>query len=94
MDQRTVRFSKLLRKWRGAQKLKLEAAARQLGVSVSAWNHWETGQRLPSMANLFAIADLLNIPAQCLICAKNEVCSVALGSLPCNARALCARSVA
>jgi len=93
MDQRTVRFSIFLRNWRCAKKLKLETAAGLLGVSISAWNHWETGRRLPSMTNLFAIADLLKIPAQCLICAKNEVCSIELGSRQCSARALCSRSI-
>jgi len=76
VDQRTFQLSKLLRTWRHDQHLKLDAAAKALGVSVSAWNHWETGRRLPSLTNLFALADFLKIPAPCLICARNQSCLV------------------
>ncbi len=89
MDPRNLRFARLLRRRRCLQNLKLEAAARGLGVSVSAWNHWETGRRVPSLSNLFAIADFLKIPAHCLICAKNEICSVPSNHEPCGDQEIC-----
>jgi len=94
MDPRAIRFSKFLRDWRCVQNLKLETAARGLGVSVSTWDHWETGRRVPSLTNLFAIADFLKIPAQCLICIKNEICSIPHDGQGCGTRALCIRSAA
>jgi transcriptional regulator with XRE-family HTH domain len=93
MDQRTVRFSVLLRNWRINQNLKLEAVAKGLGVSVSAWDHWETGRRVPSLTNLFAIADFTKIPAQCLICARNESCKSPTESKLHSEKSPCVRTV-
>ena len=92
MDPRTIRFSKFLRNWRCARNLKLEAAAKGLGVSISAWDHWETGRRVPSLTNLFAIADFLQIPAHCLLCARNEICSITHDGQPCGTEVFCVRS--
>jgi transcriptional regulator with XRE-family HTH domain len=86
MDPRAIRFSQFLRHWRSEQNLKLMTAAKGVGVSVSAWDHWETGRRVPSLTNLLAIADFLKIPAQCLICAKNETCSIPHDRKPCEAQ--------
>jgi transcriptional regulator with XRE-family HTH domain len=94
MDPRAIRFSQFLRHWRGVQHLKLETAAMGLGVSVSAWDHWETGRRVPSLTHLLAIADFLKIPAQCLICAKNEICNIPHVGDPCGGHDFCARSTA
>ncbi|MFZ4777457.1 MAG: helix-turn-helix domain-containing protein [Terrimicrobiaceae bacterium] len=77
MDPRIIRFSGFLRLWREKRGTKLQVAAADLGVSLAAWSHWETGERMPSLTNLLAIADYMDIPAQCLICGENQVCDMA-----------------
>ena len=73
---REMQFGAFLRHWREQRGMKLDTAAKAVGVSISTWNHWETGRRQPHLDNLFNVAQLLNIPPQCFICTKHSECIV------------------
>jgi len=85
-----------LKHWRQREDRKIAEAAAMLGVSTSAWGHWETGERLPSGDLLLAIEDLTGIPLYVLFCPHLETCAQACGNRkpsrahPCCQRGACA----
>ena len=67
-----------LRWWRETNNLKIAAAAECLGVSTSAWGHWETGERFPSGEMLLALARFTSLPLRVLLCPNLESCPFVL----------------
>ena len=63
-----------LKNWRVKENRKIADAASLLGVSSSAWGHWETGERLPSGELLLAIQNLTDIPLHVLFCPHLDAC--------------------
>lgn len=63
-----------LKKWRSGRNLKIETAARQLGVSAATWGHWETGLRFPSGHNLKMLSFYTQIPIWRLVCPLGLEC--------------------
>lgn len=62
--KRTVCFrnmSSTVRDLRKQQGFSLDALARQLGVSVKAVQHWESGRSAPTKANRQRLAKALNV---------------------------------
>ena len=66
-----------LKDWRGNRKI--AEVASMLGVSISSWGHWETGERLPSGDMLIAIEDLTGIPLCVLFCPHLGKCPQVTG---------------
>ena len=54
--------------------MKSYAAADMLGVSKSTWSQWESGERLPRLAMLAAIAECLNIRPCELLRSETKTC--------------------
>ncbi|MBJ6725167.1 helix-turn-helix domain-containing protein [Geomesophilobacter sediminis] len=67
-------LGKNLAAWREQKGLKMEAAARELGVSTATWGHWETGRRFPAMKQLSCLAQYLGVPPCRLIANCPERC--------------------
>jgi hypothetical protein len=65
---------KVLKRWRETKKLKIAAAAAEIGVSPAAWGHWETGARFPGGADLLKLSSHTGIPVHRLICPHIEGC--------------------
>ena len=51
-----------LRDWRKKNGVKVETAARDLGVATATWGHWEAGRRLPAAKNLTYLSQYLKLP--------------------------------
>jgi len=66
-EQIRFAFADRMRSARRRMKLSQRRLALQLGVCPSFVNHLEAGRRLPSLPNLYAIANLLNVRPQRLI---------------------------
>ncbi len=64
----------VLRHWRQEHQVKIQTAAVELGVSMSAWGHWETGTRFPQGRELLRLASYTGIPLAELICPHNANC--------------------
>lgn len=60
--------------WREQRGLKMETAAKELGVSTATWGHWETGRRFPAMNQLSILAQYVGVPPCRLISDCTEVC--------------------
>lgn len=53
---------KLIRDTRNARGMSVEEFAQQLGVTVGAVSHWETGRFTPRPDKQLLIAQVLNVP--------------------------------
>ena len=73
---------RVLRKWRQEKQMKIETAAADVGVSTSAWGHWETGARFPMGRELLRLSAHTGIPLHELICPHAESCPLTLGKRP------------
>lgn len=60
--------------WRLEHGLKMQAAARELGVATSTWGHWETGRRFPNHSSLILISLYTGLPLLRLLCADHDRC--------------------
>lgn len=63
-----------IRTWRKENRLPLKQAADQVGVSIAAFNAWESGHRFPSPDNLERIAAGLGMPVCRLFCQDDAAC--------------------
>lgn len=68
-------LSRTLRMWREQKGMKMEVAARELGVSTATWGHWEAGRRFPSLIHLSCLSQYLKVPVCRLICCKVNKCT-------------------
>ncbi len=84
VSTRSLWIGDFLKHWRTKRSIKLQTAAQELGVATSTWDHWETGRRSPSLDNLIAVADYLQIPPQCMLCAKKWDCTKEGGRRRCD----------
>ena len=73
----------VLRQWRQKNQMKIQTAAVELGVSMSAWGHWETGSRFPQGRELLRLSTYTGIPLAELICPHVADCP----SNQCNGQA-------
>ncbi|MBE2180879.1 MAG: helix-turn-helix transcriptional regulator [Chthoniobacterales bacterium] len=78
---------KALRRWRTERKMKISTAARELGVSVSTWGHWETGAHFPTPARLVDLEQYTGLCLIELVCpfANSEGCQRRRAANPCAA---------
>lgn len=67
-------LAKNLHTWRERKGMKIEVAARQLGVSTATWGHWETGRRFPALHHLSCLSLYMKIPICRLICHYDDDC--------------------
>jgi transcriptional regulator with XRE-family HTH domain len=63
-----------LKWWRVNQGRTIENVAAALGVSTSAWGHWETGHPFPSGGMLLDLSSLTGLPPHILLCPGFERC--------------------
>lgn len=66
-----------LKRWRLAKGLKLSAAAAELGVATSTWDHWENGRRFPTGRRLLELVAYTGLPLNLLVCANADRCPYA-----------------
>ena len=66
MEHITLSMGEIIREMRKSKGLTQEALAQAMGVSIQAVSKWETGQSLPDVTLLPAIADYFNIPVDAL----------------------------
>jgi transcriptional regulator with XRE-family HTH domain len=74
MDERLRSLSNMLRQWRKEHGIKEAVAAKELGVSVATWGHWEEGTRFPTSENLVALSEYTEIPIQHFFCPNRNRC--------------------
>lgn len=65
-------MGQVMREWRLSQGLPLKTVAKDLKVSISVVSQWERAHRFPSMQNLLAISDYINIPVSRLFCTRKD----------------------
>ncbi len=65
---------RVLRRWRQGKQMKIQTAAVELGVSLAAWGHWETGTRFPDGHDLVRLSNYTGIPLHELLCPHAESC--------------------
>lgn len=75
MEQTSKNLSRTLLRWREQNAIKMEAAAKELGVSTATWGHWESGRRFPGLHHLSCLSQYLNVPVCRLICCKPDECN-------------------
>lgn len=61
MSKQIVTIAKHLRVARRIKGITQREAAREINVTRTTWNHWETGRALPSSVNVPALAAWLGI---------------------------------
>lgn len=61
-------FNKRLREIRMKNKFTQQTMADKLGISLNAYQKYEQAERSPSLECLVAIADILNISTDYLLC--------------------------
>jgi len=69
-----VAFASFLHSWRTAAALKMEDAAKQIGVASSTWSHWENGRRFPSGQNLVLLSQFTGVRLPCMVCDEFHSC--------------------
>lgn len=74
MESDLSNLGRFIQQWRQSHGDKLNYVASQLGVSVSTWNHWETGRRVPKLHNILMLAEYTKIPFECFFCSENCAC--------------------
>lgn len=65
-------FNKRLRQARMARKLTQQVLADKVGVALRSYQCYEQGVREPSLALLVALADVLEVPTDYLLCRDLE----------------------
>ena len=66
-------FNERLRLTRKLRKLKLQQMADGLGISLRAYQHYEQGERSPSLDCLVKIADILEVSTDYLLGRSDEI---------------------
>lgn len=74
METAKKNLAKKLHAWREQNGVKMEVAAKELGVSTATWGHWETGRRFPVLQHLSCLSQYLKIPICRLICHYPKKC--------------------
>jgi len=74
MERTQKNLASTLRMWRERNGMKMEAAAKELGVSTATWGHWEACRRFPGLHHLSCLSQYLEVPVCRLICCKSENC--------------------
>ena len=82
-------LARRLKWWRAVTGLKIEAAARQLGVAAATWGHWETGARFPSGEMLIALGGVTGMPLRVLFCGSLDRCPFVRDGVAPGPGALC-----
>jgi transcriptional regulator with XRE-family HTH domain len=73
-------LSHTLREWRKKNGKEQKAAAKELGVTRAAWNHWENGVRFPTGHQLTLLSKLTGIEVCQLLCCHNGQCAECPGN--------------
>lgn len=63
-----------LKDWRLQRGIKVSAAASELGVATSTWNHWESGRRFPSGMRLIQLVAYTGISLKHFVCENAHIC--------------------
>lgn len=75
MEQASKNLARTLLTWREQNAMKMEVAARELGVSTATWGHWEAGRRFPGLNHLSCLSQYLDVPVCRLICCNVFKCN-------------------
>ncbi len=67
-------FAAAFRHWRQTNKVPLKKIARDLGVSISTVNSWESGARFPGGYNFEMLVDYTGLPPCKLFCIMADKC--------------------
>ena len=74
MEAAKKNLARKLNTWREQNGVKMEVAAKELGVSTATWGHWETGRRFPALHHLSCLSLYLKVPICRLICFHTDKC--------------------
>jgi len=75
MESTRKNLARNLYTWREKNGVKMEVAARELGVSTATWGHWETGKRFPALQHLSCLSQYMQVPICRLICFNSGKCN-------------------
>lgn len=74
MERANEILSQMLVDWRKKKGLKIEAAAKEMGVSPAAWGHWERGIRFPTGRQLTLLSLYTGVPLCQMFCSSSGNC--------------------
>jgi transcriptional regulator with XRE-family HTH domain len=67
-------FANAFHNWRLKNKVPLKKIAKDLGLSISTINSWESGKRFPTGYNFEMLADYTGVPPCRLFCVMADKC--------------------
>lgn len=65
-------FSERLRELRASKKVTQKQAAKDMGLSERAYQHYELGEKEPSLGNIVKLADFFEVSADYLLGRSDE----------------------